>query len=227
MLYDPITGIKTLGREKVQTTVSALKAGAGYPIEWIHDIVEFPDGKLVIVTHSLRRFKINRDKVLTVQLCKAIRKCKDKADVELVQKMMGILNPEQLKSIPKNILDMFENKKNSINHGEEIHVVEKKEVKREKDKEYPFLTLCENHNILLDCHKVYLKDIRTGEYQKSYLRYFWITKAGIIKEIAEDAAVVKDPKTVAALARHKHTGGTDIITPSVNKIIRIHNTYAD
>ena len=226
MLYDPITGLKTLGLEKVQITVSALKAGAWYPIEWIHEIVEFPEGKLVITTSTIKRFKINRNNVPSVMIAKAVRQCKSKEDVNVVNKAITMLSPSQKASIPNNIWEMLKQKQEALTKGEEIHLVEKKPVTREKDAKYPFLTLCKNHNVLLDCHKANVKDIRTGEYRKSTFKYYWVT-GGIVRELAPDAAIISNPKTVAAMATHKYSGGTDLVTPSVNKIVRIHKTYAD
>lgn len=226
MLYDPITGIKTLGLEKVQTTVSALKAGAWYPIEWIHEIVEFPEGKLVVTTSTLKRFKIDRNHVPAVMIANAVRQCKDKEDIAVVNKAVAMLSPSQRASIPNNIWELLKQKQEALAKGEEIHLTEKKPVTREKDAKYPFLTLCKNHNVLLDCHKANVKDVRTGTYRKSTFKYYWVT-GGTVRELASDAAIISNPKTVAAMASHKYSGGTDLVTPSVNKIVRIHKTYAD
>lgn len=230
MLYDPITGLKTLGLEKVQITVSALKAGAWYPIEWIHETVDFPEmgGKLVITTSTIKRFKIDRNHVPAVKVAEDVRQCKDEEMMAALIKAMELLSESQKAALPANIVNMFEEKKAAIARGEAIHSVKKKETDRKKDRDYPFLFLCKNHNILLDCHQANVKDIRTGKYRKSTFKYYWVTD-GVVRELPSDAAIISNPKTVAAMAKpeHKYKGGTDFVTPSVFKIVRIHKTYAE
>lgn len=228
MLYDPITGIKVLGLEKVQKTVSALKTGAWYNVEWIHETVDFPEmgGKLVVTTSTVKRFKINRANTPAVKISESIRKCKSSADLEAVHNAIAALSESQRNSIPNSSWSLLETKKTTVAEGKPIYESEKKLNTRIKDSKYPFLTLSKNGNILLDCHKANVKDIRTGEYRKSTFKYYWVA-GGTVRELTPDAAVISNPKTVAAMARHKYSGGTDLVTPSVNKIVRIHKTYAD
>ena len=228
MLYDPITGLKTLGLEKVQKTVSALKTGAWYNVEWIHETVDFPElgGRLIVTTNTVKRFKINRANTPAVKIAESIRKCKSTADLVAVQNDINALSESQKNSIPNSSWNLLETKKTTVAAGKPIYESEKKPITKVKDSKYPFLTLSKNGNILLDCHKANVKDVRTGEYRKSTFKYYWVT-GGTVRELASDAAVISNPKTVATMARHKYSGGTDLVTPSVNKIVRIHKTYAE